>query len=44
MSSLETIPLEVILDNLLMDMPIQSVVRLGCTNKAGYGKPQLSPN
>ncbi|KAJ7334174.1 regulator of chromosome condensation 1/beta-lactamase-inhibitor protein II [Mycena albidolilacea] len=33
MSSLEMIPLEVILDNLLMDMPIQSVVRLGCTNK-----------
>ncbi|KAF8216533.1 regulator of chromosome condensation 1/beta-lactamase-inhibitor protein II [Mycena galopus ATCC 62051] len=33
MSSLESIPVEVILDNLLMDMPIQSVVRLGCTNK-----------
>ncbi|KAJ7247638.1 regulator of chromosome condensation 1/beta-lactamase-inhibitor protein II [Mycena haematopus] len=33
MASLETIPVEVILDNLLMDMPIQSVVRLGCTNK-----------
>ncbi|KAF7356571.1 SCF-associated factor 1 [Mycena venus] len=33
MSSLETIPVEVILDNLLMEMLIQSVVRLGCTNK-----------
>ncbi|KAJ7442275.1 regulator of chromosome condensation 1/beta-lactamase-inhibitor protein II [Mycena latifolia] len=31
--SLETLPVEVILDNLLMDMAIQSVVRLGCTNK-----------
>jgi hypothetical protein len=35
MSSLETIPVEVILDDLLMQMPIQSVVRLGCTNKVG---------
>lgn len=31
--SLETLPVEVILDNLLMVMPIQSLVRLGCTNK-----------
>ncbi|KAJ7115962.1 regulator of chromosome condensation 1/beta-lactamase-inhibitor protein II [Mycena epipterygia] len=31
--SLETLPVEVILDNLLMAMPIQSLVRLGCTNK-----------
>ncbi|KAJ6581536.1 regulator of chromosome condensation 1/beta-lactamase-inhibitor protein II [Mycena capillaripes] len=33
MTSLESIPVEVILDNLLMQMPIQSIVRLGCTNK-----------
>ncbi|KAK6992259.1 SCF-associated factor 1 [Favolaschia claudopus] len=33
MSSLESIPLEVILDNLLAIMPIQSLVRLGSTNK-----------
>ncbi|KAJ7759280.1 regulator of chromosome condensation 1/beta-lactamase-inhibitor protein II [Mycena metata] len=32
-SSLETIPIEIILDELLMFMTIQSVVRLGCTNK-----------
>ncbi|KAJ6591576.1 regulator of chromosome condensation 1/beta-lactamase-inhibitor protein II [Mycena vulgaris] len=32
MSSLETLPVEVILDNLLMAMSIQGVVRLGCTN------------
>ncbi|KAJ7180697.1 regulator of chromosome condensation 1/beta-lactamase-inhibitor protein II [Mycena filopes] len=33
MSSLESIPVEIILDELLMFMTIQSVVRLGCTNK-----------
>ncbi|KAJ7504381.1 regulator of chromosome condensation 1/beta-lactamase-inhibitor protein II [Mycena galericulata] len=33
MSPLQDLPVEVILDNLLMEMTIQSVVRLGCTNK-----------
>ncbi|KAJ7623151.1 regulator of chromosome condensation 1/beta-lactamase-inhibitor protein II [Roridomyces roridus] len=33
MSSIQSIPIEVILDNLLMEMPIQSVVRLGSTNR-----------
>ncbi|KAJ7091364.1 regulator of chromosome condensation 1/beta-lactamase-inhibitor protein II [Mycena belliarum] len=31
--SLETLPVEVVLDNLLMEMSIQSIVRLGCTNR-----------
>ncbi|KAJ7612459.1 regulator of chromosome condensation 1/beta-lactamase-inhibitor protein II [Mycena polygramma] len=33
MSSLETIPVDVLLDDLLMIMPIQSVARLACTNR-----------
>ncbi|KAJ6518836.1 regulator of chromosome condensation 1/beta-lactamase-inhibitor protein II [Mycena sanguinolenta] len=31
--SIQELPVELVLDNLLMEMPIQSVVRLGCTNK-----------
>ncbi|KAF7370577.1 RCC1/BLIP-II protein [Mycena sanguinolenta] len=31
--SIQELPVELVLDNLLMVMPIQSVVRLGCTNK-----------